>query len=155
MNILFSIPAAVIVCILFQLPQPLIEKAGWLIGTWENKTERGIIYESWIKKNDSEFLGKNYVLKGMDTVVFETIRLVQENDSLFYIPTVSNQNNALPVRFAMKSITANTMIFENKAHDFPQEISYSMINKDSMLAQISGMKNNVNRTQHFQMIRVK
>ncbi|MDA4694100.1 hypothetical protein NY544_00095, partial [Enterobacter hormaechei] len=31
-----------------------IDKAMWLIGTWENKTARGSIYESWKKINENE-----------------------------------------------------------------------------------------------------
>jgi hypothetical protein len=78
-----------------------IKKAEWLIGTWESKTTRGSIYERWRKASNIEFSGRSFMLKENDTIVFETIRLVQEHDSLFYIPTVKNQNNNLPVRFTV------------------------------------------------------
>ena len=67
-----------------------IDKAEWLIGTWENKTPRGSIYETWNKMNENEYSGKSYVVMEQDTIVFETIRLVQEQSGLFYIPTVRN-----------------------------------------------------------------
>lgn len=40
-----------------------IKKAEWLIGTWENKTQKGSIYETWNKTNDNEYSGKSYILK--------------------------------------------------------------------------------------------
>ncbi len=132
-----------------------IRKAEWIIGTWENKTQRGSIYETWVKINDDELSGKSYVLKEKDTVIFETIKLIQEQDSLFYIPTVNNQNDGLPVRFALKSSSDKELVFENPKHDFPQIISYTKINTDSLIAEISGIKNGNKRQQTFPMKRVK
>jgi len=132
-----------------------IKKAKWLIGTWENKTSKGSIYETWSKKNDNEFSGKSYIVKENDTIVFENIRLVQDQDGLFYIPIVKNQNEGLPVRFATKTVSETQLIFENPQHDFPQIISYIKISSDSLVAEISGTKNGQERTQTFSMKRVK
>ncbi|MBP7555044.1 MAG: hypothetical protein KA821_02180 [Chitinophagaceae bacterium] len=132
-----------------------IKKAGWLIGTWENKTQRGSLFETWIPVNENEFSGKSYMVKDKDTMVFETIRLLQEKEQLFYIPVVSNQNGGLPVRFALKSISENSLVFENPAHDFPQLISYTRITSDSLLAEISGTRNGQPRSQRFPMKKVK
>lgn len=137
------------------VPQKKINKAEWLIGTWETKTSRGSIYETWAKLSDDEFSGKSYILKDKDTVAFETIRLVQEQGGLFYIPTVKNQNDGLPVRFAAKTISETQLVFENPQHDFPQIISYTKINADSLVAKISGTKNGEEREQAFPMKRVK
>jgi hypothetical protein len=132
-----------------------IKKAAWLIGTWESKTKRGIMYEHWRKIADTEFAGKSFMLKDNDTIVFETVRLVQERDSLFYIPTVKNQNNDLPVRFASKLITADKMVFENPKHDFPQIITYTKIGSDSLRAEVSGVANGQQRQQTFKMRKVQ
>jgi hypothetical protein len=132
-----------------------ITKAEWLIGTWENKTQRGSIYETWSKTNDNEYSGMSYIIKEKDTVVFENIRLVQEQDGLFYIPTVKNQNYGLPVRFTAKTISESQLVFENPQHDFPQIISYTKISADSLVAEISGTKNGQERKQTFPMKRVK
>ena len=90
-----------------------IKQAEWLIGTWENKTAEGSIYESWVKQNDSVLIGKSYMFKGKDTIIFESVQLVQEQANLFYIPIVKNQNNGLPVRFSLKTISNEKMIFKN------------------------------------------
>lgn len=132
-----------------------IKKAEWLIGTWENKTQRGSIYETWSKTNENEFSGMSYIVKEKDTIVFENIRLVQEQDGLFYIPIVKNQNDGLPVRFSTKTISETQLVFENPQHDFPQIISYTKITADSLVAEISGTKNGQERKQTFPMKRVK
>ena len=117
-----------------------IKKTQWLIGTWENKTLKGTIYETWKKISDNELSGMSYIEKDKDTIVFETIRLVQEQEVLFYIPTVKNQNDGLPVRFTAKLISENQMIFENLQHDFPQIISYTNTDTNTLVAEISNRK---------------
>lgn len=132
-----------------------IKKAAWLIGTWENKTSKGSIYETWGKVSGHEFSGKSYIVKEKDTIIFENLRLVQEQGGLYYIPTVKNQNEGLPVRFAAKTVSAAQLIFENPKHDFPQIIAYTKIGADSLVAEISGTKNGQVRKQRFPMKRVR
>ncbi|MCL9807689.1 DUF6265 family protein [Flavobacterium amniphilum] len=131
-----------------------LKKAEWLIGTWKNKTPKGSMFESWVKVNDFEFSGESYLVKKDGLFTLETISLVQEKDSLYYIPTVKDQNNGLPVRFALKTISDTKILFENQKHDFPQVISYTKVNSDSLVAEISGTKNGQIRKQTFPMKRV-
>lgn len=130
-----------------------IEQTKWIIGTWEQKTARGSMFETWTKVNNKEFHGKSYRLKEKDTLIFETLKLVQQTDGLYYIPTVKSQNEGQPVSFKAKTVSATEMIFENPAHDFPQQISYKQINKDSLVAEISGTINGKFKSQKFQMRR--
>ena len=132
-----------------------IENSEWLAGTWENKTPEGSVYETWSKSKDNEYAGKSYMVNEKDTVIFETIRLVQEQDGLFYIPAVKDENNGLPVRFAGKTISETQLVFENLQHDFPQIITYTKIGADSLVAEISGMINGKEERQTFPMKRVK
>lgn len=131
-----------------------IKSAEWLLGTWENRTSKGVIYESWTRIADVEFAVKSYALKGGDTVLFETIRLVQEPGGLFYIPTVKDQNDGLPVRFALKTISDTEVVFENPEHDFPQIISYTKLTTDSLVAEVSGVEDGRERRRTFPMNRI-
>ena len=74
---------------------------------------------------------------------------------MFYIPTVKNQNAGLPVSFATKNISQTQLVFENQQHDFPQIISYTKINTDSLLAEIKGTKNGKERKEIVSMKRIK
>jgi hypothetical protein len=132
-----------------------IKQVEWLNGTWEFKSERGSLFEQWRRISVNEFAGRSYFLKGKDTVFLESIRIVRERDSLYYIPTVKNQNGALPVRFVQKSMTDKEFTFQNMKHDFPQLISYRKIGTDSLVAEISGNKKGVFRKEVFPMKKLK
>ncbi len=75
--------------------QSNIKEIEWLVGTWEHKTSKGSIYETWRKADGNELVGKSYVIKNKDTILFESIRLVHEQCKLFYIPAVKDQNEGL------------------------------------------------------------
>lgn len=150
-----TIVSLTIICACTMKQRNDITKADWLIGTWENRTPGGNIYETWNRESDNEFSGMSYIVQEQDTVLYETIRFVQEQDGLFYIPVVKNQNEGLSVRFATKTISDTLLVFENPQHDFPQIISYTQINSDSLVAEISGTKNGEERRQVFPMKRIK
>lgn len=130
-----------------------ISKAQWLLGTWENRTKKGSVYETWTKAGEDVFSGRSYMLKDKDTMVFENIRLVQEAGRLVYIPVVKEQNKGQAVRFELKSVSDNELVFENPAHDFPQLIRYTRITSDSLVAEISGTVKGSLRKQSFPMKR--
>jgi hypothetical protein len=117
-----------------------IKATNWLLGKWENKVDEGILSESWKKLNDSTFQAESFFIKDKDTLHFETITLQQKGEELFYTATVKGQNNDKPVSFNMTSETDKKLVFENPKHDYPQKITYTLINKDSLVAEISGIQ---------------
>lgn len=131
-----------------------LENALWLIGTWEMDEEFGFLREEWKRQNDSVFIGKSYTTKGKDTMVYETIRLVIENNDIYYIPRVMTQNDGEEIRFKAVQFSPNALVFENVAHDFPQRIEYNMLSKDSLIAEISGMIEGKSEAQPFPMKRI-
>lgn len=134
-------------------PQTPIEKAGWLIGTWQGTSENGTITESWEQKNDSLFVGVDYLINEKDTFYTEHIELRQRGADLYYIPTVTDQNEGKPVEFKLSS-SEGKLVFENPTHDFPQFIIYTQQGKDSLLAEVSGKENGVPRSEKFWLKRI-
>lgn len=130
-----------------------LAKTLWLLGEWQHKTPRGILYEFWKRENDSTLAGKSYFLKDKDTVVLETVRIKHSHGNLWYIPTVKNQNQGRAVPFKLTKREGATLVFENPEHDFPQRIMYSQLSADSLLAEISGMVNGSLKRQQFPMHR--
>ncbi|MDL2238777.1 DUF6265 family protein [Bacteroidales bacterium OttesenSCG-928-K03] len=117
-----------------------ISKAEWLIGTWVFEDDFGnVSYETWKKISKNELQGKSYVLSKGDTVVFEILNMIQQDDNLYYTALVPEHNNDSTISFPLKSITEDEMLFENLQHDFPQKISYRKISNDSLIAKISGI----------------
>jgi len=131
-----------------------IEKASWFLGEWENKSADGELTERWKKENDSVYFGESYFVVGAkDTVFAEHVRLEEANGKLAFTVTVPGQNKELPVRFEMTSATENQMVFENPKHDYPNKIIYNRIEKDSLIAEVSGLKKGKPFTEKFVMKR--
>lgn len=115
-----------------------LEKANWFLGKWENKTTEGTFSEEWKTENDSVLVGASYFINEKDTLFAETVRLEQQKNDLFYIVSVPNQNEEKPVAFKLTSSTTDFLVFENPEHDFPKKITYKLVTKDSLFAEISG-----------------
>jgi hypothetical protein len=115
-----------------------IKSVNWLLGKWESNVYQGSLSENWKKSNDSTFQAESLFIKEKDTLHFESITLQQKGQELIYTATVKGQNNDKPVSFKMTSETAKKLVFENPKHDYPQKITYTLINKDSLVAEISG-----------------
>lgn len=114
-------------------------KAAWLPGDWEMRSPKGITRESWQRVNDTLFQGFSaFLLPSGDTASYEHIKLIRNENTWWYIPTVSNQNEGKEVRFRLTNATDTSMIFENKTHDFPQRIGYIRTSATSIHAYISG-----------------
>lgn len=146
--------ALLILCACTLERKNVISQAEWLVGTWKQETSKGSLYEIWSKTGKNELTGKSYMLEGKDTIVFEIIRLVQDDGRLFYIPSVKDQNNGSPIRFQDRIISETQLVFENNTHDFPQVIFYTKISKDSLRAEISGINNGKEERRHFPMHRI-
>lgn len=128
-----------------------LHQAAWLLGTWKNTVSGKISYETWRRENAFTYNAQAYRLNGHDTIVSETIKLMEEKDGLLYMPTVRNQNQGTEIRFYLKAFNDSSMLFENQAHDFPKRIQYRKINADSIVAEISGNGKQI----RFEMTRVK
>jgi hypothetical protein len=130
-----------------------LEKANWFLGEWGNTTKESDFTENWIKKTDSSFTGKSFVLVGKDTVFNENVVLEQKKDSLFYNVSVKDQNESESTSFYLTSSTKNQLVFENPKHDFPNKITYTKVTNDSIIAEISGKQNGKEAKESFPMKR--
>jgi hypothetical protein len=118
-----------------------LNKLEWLLGSWSNINEDRELYEVWTRVNDTLYSGKSFMIAYQDTVFIETILIQSIGDDIFYIPTVSDQNQGKPIPFKLVSFLNNEFIFENKEHDFPQRICYSNPQSDSLYAYVEGEEN--------------
>ncbi|GLB52480.1 hypothetical protein NBRC110019_15200 [Neptunitalea chrysea] len=134
----------------------LLNKVTWLKGTWKYNYFERPVFEEWNHTSDTLFTGKSYMINEQeDTLVLESVQLIEKNDRLNCIIIVPTQNNNLPITFVSTTITDTSVIFENPKHDFPQVIAYKKLSADSLQATISGIANNEKREIEFSMKRVK
>jgi hypothetical protein len=110
----------------YQLPKypNTVEGFSWLLGTWQVDEKQ--IFESWVDKEDGQYYGTTYKVQDQDTIEIERIVLSSDSSNVFYLATVPNQNDGLPVPFKMIKVGKNSAYFENRKHDFPQYISYDL-----------------------------
>jgi hypothetical protein len=118
-----------------QLPKGIYQ----ILGQWEAKSDGGIIYENWKMNPDSSLEGKDFILKSdNDTLMLEHLEIKCIEDTVYYIVTVFGQNNNKPVYFKIIEFTPMVFAFENKQHDFPQMIRYSIKTEDIYTVIIEG-----------------
>jgi hypothetical protein len=122
----------------------------WLEGSWVSEADSIRFIESWQKTNDSLLSGRGYAIKGTDTLFSEKLEMRRENDTLYYIPTVSDQNKGEAIRFRLSKIDSTGFVAENSLHDFPKKIEYT-IKGDSIYAILTGSENGKERKEIFPM----
>jgi hypothetical protein len=127
-----------------------LKKAEWFLGRWENKSDQGDLSETWTRESNSSFRGASYFVIAGDTVFEEQILLQEVDGKLIYSPTIADQNNGKPIDFTMTRSGKNELVFENKQHDFPQKITYTLRN-DSLVAVISGKRDGKQQSEVFAM----
>ncbi len=132
-----------------------LEKANWLLGSWEFKNENGTLQEIWTSKNDSTFAGQSYFINKKDTIHNETIDLIEDNGILKYVATIKGENQNLPTTFNFSETEENELKFENPKHDYPSLIFYKF--KDSLNIEIiiSGKQLGKNSSEVFKMVKKK
>ena len=120
-----------------------------LKGEWKMETKKGFLVEVWKIKDDSTMHNMSYRINASDTIPQETVELKLRNGIITYTSTVADQNNQQPVPFILISTDAGKYIFENKTHDFPQQIFYMLVDMNTLHAGISGNIQNTYREIPF------
>lgn len=118
-------------------------------GLWQTNNSETDLYEEWSKPHNNIMYGKSYAMNGKDSIVSVRMELKKQGEDLFYIPTVTGENDSKPVTFKMIFSTDTSYTFENKQIKFPQRITYKFIGKDSLTAKIEGIENGEQRYQEF------
>lgn len=130
-----------------------IKQFAWLEGEWKMNGKEA--FEVWQIESDTALIGGAFHLEGKDYVRDERIALIAKEDGLYYIPTVENQNDGLPVEFKIITQTQNSFLAENKAHNYPQQIGYELTGADNLHAYISGNTRGKHKQIDFYYTRTK
>ena len=111
----------------------------WILGSWQMEKKNGLLIESWQQANDSTLDENSYLQKTSgEKKLLERVQIVFREKNLYYIPTVSDQNDQQPIKFLISVASNKKSIAENPEHDFPKRIIYELINQDSLHARIDG-----------------
>lgn len=95
----------------------------WLLGNWQRSGMAAGMSgaEHWRRQADAlEGEGRSY--RQGELRFQERLRIIDEGGQLYYVADVAG--NPAPVRFALVEQGAQSVVFENLQHDFPQRIAY-------------------------------
>ena len=98
-----------------------LELLSWMVGGWANTEDGTVTEEHWLAPRGGTMLGLHRDVKGGRTVGFEFLRIEARPDGLFYLASPEGRPATL---FTAIAASADRVVFENKAHDFPQRILY-------------------------------
>ena len=119
----------------------------FLIGKWEAKIGSGSYYESWIKSNN-EYIGKACFVSNQDTIEKENLKIAKVADYWVYIAQV---NQSHPVLFTLVNIDTTSYRFENLEHDFPQTITYKIVDSNNIIALTEGIEKGKSKKFEFKL----
>lgn len=128
-----------------------MQEIAWILGGWEMHPPEGILTETWKVGSDTELVGTSVLINQKAALLFsEKIRIVLRGSDLWYMATVSDQNNGQEIPFKFKSNTGGEWIFENVAHDYPQRIIYKLKANNILYARIEGTKDGLLKEEEFE-----
>jgi hypothetical protein len=132
-----------------------LQRMEWLLGEWKSMDGDFVSTEHWKRVSQDLYSGVSMTTKGADTVFHEHITLQRTGEDIFYIVKVEGQNNEQPVPFKFIGTRDGEFTFENKEHDFPQQIIYKNPQPDMLVARISGVREGKTLSEDFSFVRIK
>lgn len=126
-----------------------------LKGTWESSRKHGMLTEQWVIINDSSMHGYSYIKNGKDSIPEEKVELVLRAGKISFIADAAGQNAGKPVPFSLYKTAGGKYFFENRSHDFPQQITYELKDSNTLHASIYGPMNGKDITVDFHFKRIE
>ena len=143
----------IIPMLLFAGGEPAIDQLGWMAGCWEGQIGQSVVEERWSKPAGDTMLGSSRTLKNGKTVFSEFMRIEREKQTIVYMARIGTKAAATP--FTLLRMSADEVVFENPAHDFPQRILYRRNPDGSLFARIEGNEKGKPRGEDFPMKRAR
>lgn len=126
-----------------------LQDLGWLAGYWVQDRENIRMEECWLEPMGGLMVGMHRDVKASGHVFYEYLRIEERADGIYYVAKPSNQAEA---SFRLVGLEAGRqVVFENKAHDFPQRIVYFLEPDGSLRANIEGVNDDRNVVSVWRM----
>ena len=133
-------------------PSVRLERIAWLQGCWRAESPARVIEENWMAPRSGTMLGVSRTVRGDSLAEYELILLREQEGGLAYRAHPSGQASAT---FTAREANDSQVVFENRAHDFPQRVGYRRVGADSLVAWIEGERGGRTRRVEFPYRRVR
>lgn len=111
-----------------------IADLGFMTGSWRLTRGDSVVEEHWTGPRGGTLFGIGRTMRGDETSAFEFLRIEARRDGIYYVASPSGRP-ATP--FKLRQFAKDRVVFENRAHDFPQRIAYWR-EGDRLCAEVSG-----------------
>ena len=116
-------------------PAAAVEGLAWLEGTWAGERDGVHSDEVWTSARGGALLGVHRDVKDGRMVSWEFLRIQGAGAVITFF---ASPQSAPPTPFTLVESGAMRVVFENKAHDFPQRILYWLDPAGALHARIEG-----------------
>ncbi len=125
---------------------------GWMAGCWRQVQAGRVIEEVWLPPAGGALVGVSRTVEGDSLRSWELMVVRAGPNGLVFEATPSGQP---PAAFLASAVSDTMVAFENLTHDFPQVVRYARYGEDSLLATISGVVRDRQRTINFTYARAR
>jgi hypothetical protein len=125
---------------------------GFMAGCWQNVEGTTRTEEQWNRPAGGSMLGIGRVVADGRTVFSEFVEVAEKPAGLTM--TVALGIGTPGVAFTRIPAGPDEVVFENKAHDFPQRIRYRKVSGDEVKARIEGEEKGVAKGEDYPFRRV-
>jgi hypothetical protein len=126
-----------------------ITDVAWLQGCWELRDGDRVVEERWAPPRAGSMLGVGRTTRGDTLLEHEYIVLSERDGRLAYQAHPSGQASAVFLSRSPAGQEAETIVFENLEHDFPQRVGYRRTGSDALLGWIEGTAGGKSRRVEF------
>ena len=153
MNPSIVLLAASFIATAFELmPARDIGQVAWMAGCWESNNGRRLVQENWMQPAGNTAVGTGRTVRGDSLIDYELMVIRAAGEKLVFEAHPMGQS---PAHFTAVAVSSDSVIFENKAHDFPQQIGYRRNGADSLIAWVAGPSKGTTRKIEFPYARAK
>jgi hypothetical protein len=132
-------------------PAAAIDRLAWLQGCWRLESAKRIVEEHWMAPRGGSMMGMSRTVRGDRLSEYELVVVRERDGRLAFEAHPSGQPSAV---FLSRLVEDARVVFENKEHDFPQEVGYERAGPDGALAWIAGVADGEPRRVEFRYQRV-
>jgi hypothetical protein len=128
-----------------------VAQLDWLAGTWTQDRDGSVVQETWLQPRDGVMAGVSQTSRPGRKPFVEHMTISVEPAGVTFTAIIPGQP---PTAFVRLPGGADELVFENKAHDYPQRVFYRRCGQD-LCARIEGVVNGQSRRQEWRYTRVR
>jgi hypothetical protein len=133
-------------------PPARVDDFAFAAGCWQAAAGDTTMEEQWTRPAGGVMLGTARVVSGGKTVFTEFVEVREKPEGL--VMTVALGIGKPSTSFTRIVAGPNEVVFENKAHDFPQRVRYRNDGKDALHARVEGTQKGEAKGEDFPYRRV-